>query len=60
MADDFGGLIGGVIAIFIAIVLIYAFYPVISQIGGLWYGVLFVVLAIALIGAAIIGLAGNR
>lgn len=52
MAD---GVIEGIIAIFVSIVLVWALFPVLSQIGAV-YGLVFLLLGCAVIGAAILGL----
>jgi hypothetical protein len=56
MAEDLGGIFAGIVAVFLALVLVWAFYPVLVQLGGLWYGILFVGLALLIIIGAVIGL----
>jgi len=55
LAAEAGGVVAGVIAVGIAILLIWAFYPVIAQLGGTAYGILFVILAVAMVIAAVVG-----
>lgn len=48
--------IGGVIGIAFAVILIWALYPVMVQIAGLGYAVLFMVFAILLVAGSVLGL----
>ena len=57
--SDAGALIGGVIAIFIAIVLVWAFFPVMVQLAGIGYALLFVAAAAIMIIGAAVGLGRN-
>jgi hypothetical protein len=58
--SDGGEAIGGILAVFVALVLIWALYPVLVQIGGTGYGLLFLALGVLIIIGAVLGLLRGR
>jgi hypothetical protein len=56
-AEAGAGILVTVLSIFFAIVIVIVMAPVLGQLGGGWYELLFVLLAIAVIVAGIAGLA---
>jgi hypothetical protein len=60
MSSDIGAVIGGILAVFIGVILIWALYPAVAEIGGAGYAILFLALGILALLGAILSLLGRH